>query len=55
MTTTAAINIIPFLIYIGFFFFIIYFFISILNYMRQRNDVLKELRDELKKSNRDNY
>lgn len=46
---------IPFLIYLGFFIFVIYVLITALNLMKQRNEYLKEIRDELKKSNRDNY
>ena len=44
-------SLIPFLIYIGFFGFVIYAIISSLHLMRQRNEYLKEIRNELKKSN----
>ena len=44
-------SLIPFLIYIGFFVFVIYAIISSLHLMRQRNEYLKEIRNELKKSN----
>ena len=44
-------GLIPFLIYIGFFVFVLYAIGTSLTLMRQRNAHLKEIRDELKKNN----
>lgn len=49
------IGFLPLLIYLGFFILVIYAIISSIVLMRQRNEYLKEIRDELKKSNRDNF
>ena len=55
MSTTAILGLLPLLIYLGFFILVIYAIISSIILMRQRNDYLKEIRDELKKrNNRDN-
>lgn len=44
--------IIPILIYSGIFVFAIYIVLTILNLMKQRNEYLKEIRDDIKKSKR---
>lgn len=44
--------IIPILIYLGIFGFAIYVVLTILNLMKQRNEYLKEIRDDIKKSKR---
>ncbi len=44
----------PLLIYFAFFGFVIYAIIATLNAMKQRNEYLREIRNELKKSNQDN-
>ena len=55
MSTTAILSLLPLLIYLGFLILVIYAIISSIILMRQRNDYLKEIRDELKKhNNRDN-
>ena len=52
---TTFLSFLPLLIYLGFFILVIYAIISSIILMRQRNDYLKEIRDELKKhNNRDN-
>ena len=52
MEIFSFIAIIPILIYFGIFVFAIYVVLTILNLMKQRNEYLKEIRDEIKKSNR---
>ena len=44
-------SLIPFFIYIGFFVFVTYAISTSLKLMRQRNEYLKDIRNELKKSN----
>ncbi|MGG1268373.1 hypothetical protein [Brevibacillus laterosporus] len=39
------------LIYFGVIFFIIYSVVTVIKTMKQKNEILKEIRDELKKSN----
>ena len=54
-STAISIAYIPILIYLGFFVFVIYSIITCLKLMKERNDHLREIRDELRKSNRDSY
>lgn len=44
-------RILPFLIFIAPYVFVIYAILTSLNLMKQRNEYLKEIRNELKKSN----
>lgn len=45
-------RLIPFLLYLGFLLFVFYIIFMILNLMKQRNEYLKDIRDEIKKSNK---
>lgn len=47
----ASFGIVSILIYLGLFVFGIYVVITIIRLMKQRNDYLKDIREELKKSN----
>lgn len=54
MGTIAFLGIIPILINLGILIFAIYFAVTILKIFKQKNEYLKEIRDELKKNNRVN-
>ncbi len=49
--TLSLFALIPLLIYLGFFIFIVYVVVTILKLMRQKNEYLKEIRDELRINN----
>lgn len=51
MEITALFGIVNILIYLGIAVFGIYVVITIIRLMKQRNDYLKEIHEELKKSN----
>ena len=44
--------IVPILIYLGLFFFVIYAIITVLRLMREKNVYLKDIRDEMRKGNK---
>jgi len=52
--TDTFLSFIPLLIYLGFYILVIYAIISTIVLMRQRNEYLKEIRDDLKKRNMSN-
>lgn len=47
----AFFHILNFFIYFGAIFFIIYSVVTVIKTMKQKNEILKEIRDELRKSN----
>ncbi|MEH7180242.1 hypothetical protein [Neobacillus vireti] len=51
MEMMAFLGLIPILLYLGILVFAIYVVITILKLMKQRNEYLKEIRDEIKKNN----
>ncbi len=51
MEMLAFLGIIPILIYLGILIFAIYVAITILKLMKQKNEYLKEIRDEIRKNN----
>ncbi|GIO01328.1 hypothetical protein J5TS2_19960 [Brevibacillus halotolerans] len=51
MNGLAFFHILNFFIYFGAIFFIIYSVVTVIKTMKQKNEILKEIRDELRKSN----
>ena len=54
MELFALLGLIPIFLYVGILIFAIYTVLTILKLMKQRNEYLKEIRDELKQSNGSN-
>ena len=51
MMAASLFGLISILVYLGIIVFIIYVALTILKLMKQKNEYLKEIRDEIKKSN----
>jgi len=49
--TLSLFALIPLLMYLGFFIFVVYVVFTFLKLMRQKNEYLREIRDELRKNN----